>query len=84
LCAILENPLVLAEDIFVSWAVEHLRAPQHTQIYVVPEGERDAAQPVKYVVNATQELIGLEKAVVRMANLLLNSASPWRAAESAS
>jgi hypothetical protein len=57
LCAILENLLVLAEDIFVSWAVEHLRAPQHTQIYVVPEGERDAAQPVKYVVNATQELI---------------------------
>jgi hypothetical protein len=57
LCGIIETLLILAEDIFVSWADKHLRAPQHTQIYFVPEGERDAAQPVKYEVNATQELV---------------------------
>jgi hypothetical protein len=57
LCGILENLLVLAEDIFVSWAAEHLRVPQFSQIYVVPEEDRDATMPVKYVVNATEELV---------------------------
>jgi hypothetical protein len=57
LCGIVENLLVLAEDIFVSWAADHLRMPQFSQIYFVPEEDRDAIQPVKYVVNATQELV---------------------------
>jgi hypothetical protein len=41
----------------MSWGADHLRMPQFSQIYFVPESERDATQPVKYVVNATQELV---------------------------
>jgi hypothetical protein len=57
LCGIVESVLILAEDIFVSWAAEHLRMPQFSQIYFVPEAERDARQPLKYVVNAKEELV---------------------------
>jgi hypothetical protein len=57
LCGIVENLLVLGEDLFVSWAVDHLHMPQFLQIYFVAEEDRDATQPVKYVVNATQELV---------------------------
>jgi hypothetical protein len=57
LCGLVENLLVLAEDLFVSWAAEHLRMPQFSRIYFVPEKERDATQPLKYVVNATEELV---------------------------
>jgi hypothetical protein len=56
LCGIVGNLLVLAEDIFVSWAAEHLLVPQYMQVYLVPEEERDATQPVKYVVNASAAL----------------------------
>jgi hypothetical protein len=45
--------------IFVSWAAENLRMPNFLRIVCVPRENRDANNPVKYVVDASEEAMQL-------------------------
>ncbi len=53
---IIHNLLVLGEDVLVSWAADHLKAPEFMRVAVVPLEGRDPKCPVKYVVTANVEL----------------------------
>ncbi len=54
--AFIHNLLTLAEDIYVSWANENLRAPKLMQIALIPEDRRRPEAPVKYTVTLSNEL----------------------------
>ena len=54
--AAIHNLLVLGEDVLVSWAADHLKAPEFMRVAVVPLEGRDPKCPVKYVVTASVEL----------------------------
>jgi hypothetical protein len=45
--------------IFVSWAAGNLRMPNFLRIVCVPRENRDANNPVKYVVDASEEAMQL-------------------------
>ena len=51
-----ENLLGLAEDVFVSWVVDNLKAPQFMRLAMVPEDRRDPKCPIKWVVTASHQL----------------------------
>jgi hypothetical protein len=59
LTPIIATVLTLAEDIFVSWAAHNLKSPNFSQIKLIPKEQRDPNKPVKYVVDATDELLRL-------------------------
>jgi hypothetical protein len=52
----IHNLLVLGEDVLVSWAADHLKAPSLMRIALVPSERRNPHCPVKYVVTASVEL----------------------------
>jgi hypothetical protein len=56
LCGITENLLILAEEMFVLWAMDNLQFPQFSRIALVPEEKRDPNNPILYVVTASAEL----------------------------
>jgi hypothetical protein len=59
LTAIIATLLTLAEYIFVSWAALNLKFPKFNQIQLIPKEQRDPNGPVKYVVDASNELLQL-------------------------
>jgi hypothetical protein len=46
----IHNLLILAEDVLVMWAVDHLEAPGFTVIAAIPEAKRDPNCAIKYKV----------------------------------
>jgi hypothetical protein len=56
LYGITENLLMLAEEMFVLWAMDNLQFPQFSRIALVPEEKRDPNNPILYVVTASAEL----------------------------
>jgi hypothetical protein len=55
--AAVNNLLVLAEDVAVMWAVDHLAAPSGMEIVVIAEAQRDQNCPIKYRLSPKSELI---------------------------
>jgi hypothetical protein len=51
------NLLILAEDVLVTWAVDHATLPGAMGIRVPPEAERNPACPIKYKMDLRQELL---------------------------
>ena len=47
--------LTLAEDIFISWATNHLKLPKFMKIIKIPKEERNATDPIKYRVEFSLE-----------------------------
>ena len=52
----IDNLLILGEDVLVSWAADHLKAPQWMRVALVPPEQRDRQCPVKFVVTVSAEL----------------------------
>jgi hypothetical protein len=57
-----ENLLLLAEDVLVMWAVDHAAIPGMMEMSVIPEGERNAACPIKYKMGLRADVLGSAKA----------------------
>ena len=52
----IHNLLTLGEDIFVSWASDHLQVQEMMRIAVIPEDRRDPLCPIKWTITASQRL----------------------------
>jgi hypothetical protein len=52
----IHNLLVLGEDVFVSWASDHLQVPDMMRIAFIPEDRRNPLRPIKWTVTASQRL----------------------------
>jgi hypothetical protein len=50
------NLLTLGEDVFVSWATDHLQVPAMMRIALIPEDKRNPLRPIKWTVTASQHL----------------------------
>jgi hypothetical protein len=46
----IHNLLTLGEDVFVSWASDHLRIPDMMRVAFIPEDKRDPLRPIKWTV----------------------------------
>jgi hypothetical protein len=54
--ASIHNLLSLGEDVFVSWAADHLMAPEAMRIGHIPEAQRDPKCAIKYKVTLSKQL----------------------------
>jgi hypothetical protein len=52
----IRNLLTLGEDVFVSWASDHLQVPNMMRVAYIPEDRRNPACPIKWTVTASQHL----------------------------
>lgn len=52
----INNLLALGEDVFVSWAWDHLQLPEMTRLAYIPEDKRDPICPIKWTVTVSQHL----------------------------
>jgi hypothetical protein len=52
----IHNLLILGEDVFVSWASDHLQAPDMMRVAFIPEDKRNPLCPIKWTVTASQHL----------------------------
>ena len=50
------NLLTLGEDVFVSWASDHLKVPDLMRVACIPEDKRNPDRPVKWTVTLSQRL----------------------------
>jgi hypothetical protein len=57
--ACIHNLLTLGEDVFVSWAADHLRVPHMVRVAVIPEDKRNPLCPIKWTITISQYLEGL-------------------------
>jgi hypothetical protein len=55
----IHNLLTLGEDVFVSWASDHLQAPAMMCLALIPEDKRNPICPIKWTVTASQHLAEL-------------------------
>src|SRR5262245_53588070 len=60
--AYIHNLLTLGEDVFVSWASDHLQVPHMMRVAYIPEDRRNLLCPIKWTVTASQHLEDLLKA----------------------
>ena len=61
----IHNLLTLGEDVFVSWASDHLQVPDVMRVAFIPEDRRNPLCPVKWTVTVSQHL---EDLLVKAAN----------------
>jgi hypothetical protein len=54
--ACIHNLLTLGEDVFVSWASDHLQVPDMMRIAYIPEDKRNPTCPIKWTVTLNQRL----------------------------
>jgi hypothetical protein len=54
--ASINNLLTLGEDVFVSWASDHLQVPAMMRVAFIPEDRRNPLCPIKWTVTASQHL----------------------------
>jgi hypothetical protein len=54
--AFIHNLLTLGEDVFVSWASDHLQVSDVMRIASIPEDRRNPLCPIKYTITASQHL----------------------------
>jgi len=54
--ACIHNLLTLGEDVFVSWASDHLQVPAMMRVAFIPEDRRNPLCPIKWTVTASQHL----------------------------
>jgi hypothetical protein len=52
----INNLLTLGEDVFVSWASDHLKIPDMMRVAFIPENERNPICPIKWTVTASEHL----------------------------
>ena len=52
----IHNLLTLGEDVFVSWASDHLKVPDLMRVACIPEDRRNPDRPVKWTVTLNQRL----------------------------
>jgi hypothetical protein len=52
----IHNLLTLGEDVFVSWASDHLQVPDMMRIAFIPENKRNPICPIKWTVTTSQRL----------------------------
>jgi hypothetical protein len=52
----IHNLLTLGEDVFVSWASDHLQVPDMMRVAFIPEDKRNPLCPIKWTVTASQRL----------------------------
>ena len=52
----IHNLLTLAEDVFVSWASDHLQVPDTMRVAFIPEDKRNPVCPIKWTVTVSQHL----------------------------
>jgi hypothetical protein len=52
----IHNLLTLGEDVFVSWASNHLQVPDVMCLALIPEKRRDPLCPIKWTVTLNQHL----------------------------
>ena len=52
----IHNLLTLGEDVFVSWASDHLQVPDMMRVAFIPEDKRNPLRPVKWTVTLNQRL----------------------------
>jgi len=52
----IHNLLMLGEDVFVSWASDHLQVPDMMRVAFIPEDRRNPSCPIKWTVTASQRL----------------------------
>ena len=52
----IHNLLTLGEDVFVSWASDHLQVPDMMRVALIPEDRRNPLCPVKWTVTLNQRL----------------------------
>ena len=52
----IHNLLTLGEDVFVSWASDHLQVRDQMRVAFIPEDKRNPLCPVKWTVTASQRL----------------------------
>jgi hypothetical protein len=50
----IHNLLTLGEDVFVSWAADHLRVPHLVRVAVIPEDKRNPLCPIKWTTKISQ------------------------------
>jgi hypothetical protein len=55
----IHNLLTLGEDVFVSWASDHLQVPHLVRVAVIPEDKRNPLCPIKWTITISQYLEGL-------------------------
>jgi hypothetical protein len=51
------NLLILAEDVVVMWAIDHLNVPGAMEIAAIVEAERDSACAIKYKIVLSDALL---------------------------
>src|SRR5262249_52272463 len=49
----IHNLLTLSEDVFVSWASDHLQVPDMMRVGFIPENKRNPICPIKWTVTAS-------------------------------
>jgi len=59
------NLLTLGEDVFVSWASDHLQVPAMMRVAFIPEERRNPLCPIKWTVTPSQHLEDLLAKAVR-------------------
>ena len=52
----IHNLLMLGEDVFVSWASDHLQVPDMMRVAFIPEDKRNSLCPIKWTVTASERL----------------------------
>ena len=62
----IHNLLTPGEDVFVSWASDHLKVPDLMRVACIPEDKRNPDRPIKWTVTLNQQR--LENPLAKIAN----------------